>query len=188
MSVSVKPGPPRIALLAFVPLLSGAVVWNAAAGRLAGGGWTVEIAGGLGLWTLVEYLGHRFLFHFVPRSAWLLERQQHLAHHQSPSEPAYYVVPLWFTIPVALLIWGALGLVAGGPRAALLTAGTVLGYIAYELIHYEIHRGREGGPLMRFWRRHHFHHHFTDADRCFGFTTPFWDWVFGTGPVRRKPQ
>ena len=183
----VRPGPSRIALVAYAPIVAGFVAWNARAGRLGGWEWVLEVAGGLALWTLLEYLFHRFLFHIVPSSPWLVERQQHLQHHRTPLEPAYFVVPLSLSFPIAFGTWGLLRLALGSwDRAALVTTGLILGYVAYELVHYSVHQRTGGGRLLRFWRRHHFYHHYKDDHRCYGFTTPLWDLVFGTMPERRK--
>ncbi|MGH7751288.1 MAG: sterol desaturase family protein [Gemmatimonadales bacterium] len=178
-------GTSRLALLAFAPLVAGAVAWNAALGRLAPGTTMAELAAGLVVWTILEYGFHRFLFHIVPSSAWLRQRQQHLLHHETPDDPTYFVVPLWISIPLAAGVWALLRAALGsGPGAALVTAGVMLGYVAYELVHYRVHQGGRGGRLVRFWRRHHLYHHYADDHRCYGFTTPLWDYVFGTGPVR----
>ena len=182
----VRPGPSPFVLLAFGPILVAAFAWSASLGQLVRAGAIAELAGGLLLWTLLEYVFHRFLFHIVPSAAWLRERQQHLLHHQTPEEPAYYVVPLWISLPVAVAVWALLRAAVGSwPRAALMTAGVILGYLAYELVHYRVHRAG-GGGLVRFWRRHHFYHHYADDHRCYGFTTPLWDNVFGTGPRRSR--
>lgn len=189
LPVPVRPrgGPSLKALIAYVPIVAGALAWSAAAARPAAWEWVLEPAVGFALWTLLEYLFHRFLFHIVPASPWLLERQQHLQHHRAPKEPAYYVVPLAISLPIALGVWLVLRVGLGdGARAALVAVGVILGYVAYELVHYGVHRGGGGGRLMRLWRRHHFYHHYTDDHRCYGFTTPLWDWVFGTGPDRAR--
>ena len=178
-------GPSRWALFAFVPLIGGALAWSAMSGRVSPGAALAEVAGGMILWTLLEYVFHRFLFHIVPSSAWLRERQQHLLHHETPDEPAYYVVPLWISLPLAGAVWiGLRALLGSWPDAPLATSGVIIGYVAYELVHYRVHSDRAGNRLVRFWRRHHFYHHYADDERCYGFTTPVWDYVFGTGPVR----
>jgi hypothetical protein len=122
------------------------------------------------------------MFHLIPSSPWLLKRHLHLQHHRTPLDPAHYVVPLWFSMPMALGVWALLRLALGvWERAGLVTTGAILGYVAYELVHYSIHEGKGSGPFLRFWRRHHFYHYFTDPHRCFGITTSLWDLVFRTG-------
>lgn len=183
----VPAGPGLRVLLAFPPVLAGALWLSLRAGRVPGWRWIAELGGGLVLWTLIEYVGHRFLFHLVPRAEWLLRRQQHLAHHQAPNDPAFFVIPLWLSLPLAALVAGILRLLTGAwaPAAAILS-GVLAGYLAYELIHYAIHFGRGGGPLLRMWRRHHLYHHYRDDTRCYGFTTSLWDVMFGTARPRRQ--
>jgi sterol desaturase/sphingolipid hydroxylase (fatty acid hydroxylase superfamily) len=59
-------------------------------------------------------------------------------------------------------------------------AGFWAGYAYYETVHYRIHFTAGEGWLLRRQRRAHFRHHFTNATRNFGVTTPLWDWVFQT--------
>lgn len=186
MTTAYRAGPSRRVLLAFPLLIAGAVGWNVVAGSLSARQWILGPFAGFALWTLVEYVVHRWLFHIVPESPWLLQRQQHLAHHASPTDTAFFVIPLWLSLPIAGLVWAVLRLAtATWAEAALVLTGAMTGYVAYELIHYEIHLGRGRGRLQRFWRRHHLYHHLTDDTRCFGFTTSFWDIVFGTARPRR---
>ena len=42
-----------------------------------------------------------------------------------------------------------------------------------------------GGDTEPPKRRTHFYHHFTNNKRCFGVTSPLWDYVFGTTASRR---
>lgn len=187
---SCPPGPSRRILWIFPVLVAWLVAWNLRGGETPAWRWALDPVFGFLVWTLVEYVSHRWLFHIVPTSAWLRNRQQHLAHHAAPMEQAYYVIPLWLSLPVAGALWSALRLVAGSWRAAgLMLAGALIGYVAYEVVHYEIHQGKGRGRLLRAWRRHHLYHHFRDGERCFGFTTSIWDVLFGTArPLRSAPR
>jgi sterol desaturase/sphingolipid hydroxylase (fatty acid hydroxylase superfamily) len=182
------PGPSRRILWVFPALIAGLIGWNVWSPATPAWRWVSDPLVGLVAWTLVEYVAHRWLFHIVPASAWLRDRQQHLAHHAAPMDPDYYVIPLWLSLPVAGVVWSGLRLAAGSWRSAgLMLAGAMIGYVAYELVHHAIHLGRGGGRLLRFWRRHHLYHHYRDEERCFGFTTSLWDVVFGTARPRHSP-
>jgi sterol desaturase/sphingolipid hydroxylase (fatty acid hydroxylase superfamily) len=166
--------------------MAGLAGWNFAAGDLPAWRWLVDPLIGIVAWTMVEYATHRWLFHIVPTSAWLRDRQQHLAHHAAPMETDYYVIPLWLSLPVAGIVWVMLRPLTGSWHAAgLMLTGALTGYVTYEMVHYAIHQGQGTGRLLRFWRRHHLYHHFRDDERCFGFTTSVWDVVFRTGRPRR---
>jgi sterol desaturase/sphingolipid hydroxylase (fatty acid hydroxylase superfamily) len=163
----------RVAVLlrVYLPLIFGAVAWNVYSGAgLAGS--VPAFAVGLALWTLMEYLMHRFAFHgFAP----------HYEHHADPVDPAYILAPVWFSLGAAVVVWAAAAWVIGsGPVAAVITAGTVTGYLAYEWVHLRIHSPTAGGRLLRAWRKHHFYHHYADDRRCFGVTSPLWDLALGS--------
>ena len=83
--------------------------------------WALFYAVGLGGWTLIEYLLHRFVFHHAP-----LLSQMHERHHQSPREligtPAWASV-LVGTIGVVMPSWAALGF----DPASAVTAGLATG-------------------------------------------------------------
>gem|GEM_PF-648873 len=146
-------------------------------------------AGGLLAWTLVEYLLHRLVFHREIRNARLREilSGQHIAHHNEPRDPAHIFVRTPNAIATSLLIAGALLLFS---RSLFSTAGILsglwMGFLYYEWVHYRVHRTASEGMLISRQRRRHFDHHFRDAERSFGVTTPLWDYVFGTrGPTSR---
>lgn len=179
-----KAGHPLIPAVCYAPVLGLFVAWSAAAGMFQRSAWALYPAGGLALWTLIEYLMHRFLFHFPPASPKLrhIQANLHLKHHDRPDDPAQIVAQPAFSMPIALAIWGTLRLAFGawGP-ACLVMAGVIGGYLLYEWVHFAVHMTGDGGPLVRRWRRWHFYHHFRNPARCFGVTTPLWDFLLGTG-------
>jgi len=135
---------------------------------------------GLILFSLVEYVFHRWLFHgYVGLMA-----QGHRQHHEDPA--GYDALP-FFMPPLAMLaLAGVLAAFAPTRIALLLSGALAAGYAAYGLAHTAIHRKRFEQPLVRRWAaNHHIHHH--HPDRNFGVTTPFWDIVLGTRhvPARR---
>ena len=137
--------------------------------------------GGLLVWTLLEYLFHRFSFHFTPRSrvgvifAYLI----HGVHHAFPDDNRRWVMPPIVTVPIAaLLIAAGYWLVAG--YVWPIGAGIMLGYLWYDVLHYLIHRGpMKWGPLQAL-RTHHLQHHYAAPEGKFGVSTTFWDHLFGT--------
>ena len=73
------------------------------------------------------------------------------------------------------------GRAIGGAGAYPFLGGFALGYLAYDLIHYSIHRSDTKSGVLNWLRRYHFQHHFAATDRQFGVSTPIWDYVFPTG-------
>jgi cyclopropane-fatty-acyl-phospholipid synthase len=156
----------------YAPLVVGAAAWNALAGPFGWAESAAVFAAGLLLWTLIEYLLHRFAFHgFAP----------HYEHHARPAERRLILAPLWFSLLIASLLWAASRWAMGSwAGSALLAAGVICGYLFYEWVHLRIHSGATGGALLRGWRRYHFHHHFKDERVRYGITSPLWDFAFGS--------
>src|SRR5437016_340693 len=68
--------------------------------------WLVPI--GLLIWTLVEYILHRFVFHthVAIRNTWIrgIVNASHLAHHAAPRDPnRLLVIPLYGAVISAVL-------------------------------------------------------------------------------------
>jgi sterol desaturase/sphingolipid hydroxylase (fatty acid hydroxylase superfamily) len=135
------------------------------------------LAGAL-LWTLAEYLLHRFVFHEMPGEA--LGAREHRMHHADPSWFAPWTQKAAAALAVTALILPLAWLAAGPAVAVALTAGFTGMYLAYEVLHRRVHTHPPRGPYGRWRRRHHFAHHFTDPRRAHGVTSPLWDHVFGT--------
>lgn len=144
---------------------------------------------GLFLWSLTEYLLHRFVFHFRPRNAWQ-ERiifLFHGIHHVQPQDKTRLVMPPVVSIPLALIFYGLFYLVCsvwlGVPYwINPLLAGFGAGYLTYDLIHYFTHHMPMHGRVGKYLKRYHMLHHFKTPDERFGVSSPVWDYVFGTMP------
>lgn len=154
----------------YLPLVVAALVWNYHQPPLV---WATHVAMGLFLWTAVEYAMHRLVLHRLA---------PHYQHHDEPDTLAYIFAPLWLSGVSAGVLFVLLGLATGSfQRGALIEAATVSGYLFYEALHVRMHSPVAGGFLLRALRKHHFYHHFADDTRCYGVTTPMWDYVFRTG-------
>lgn len=129
---------------------------------------------GIAIWTLAEYLLHRYLLHHLPRV-----REMHEAHHNN--QTALIGSPMWLSLAAfACLVYLPLHLLVPGLASAL-TAGFMAGYLWYVGVHHLIHHDGLGQSAWahRLKRRHMLHHHFDDEGN-FGVTSGFWDKVFGT--------
>ncbi|MGB2960684.1 MAG: sterol desaturase family protein [Bacteroidota bacterium] len=137
---------------------------------------------GLVFWTLTEYLLHRFVFHYQPKSAvgQRLHFLLHGVHHDYPMDSMRLVMPPSVSIPLAALFYGIFILVMGEAYTAPFFAGFILGYIFYDEIHYATHHAPMKSKLWLWIKHHHILHHFRDPERGFGVSTPLWDYVFGT--------
>lgn len=147
--------------------------------------WLVILATliGYAAWTLVEYFGHRFLFHmeFPGRSGARIHFLIHGVHHDHPNDPLRLVMPPLMSAPI-MAIAGLVTLVIdqGRPLAYPTMMGFMLGYLIYDMVHYCVHHVEFKSRLGRALRRLHMLHHFHDAEYGFGISAPWWDKVFGT--------
>ena len=137
---------------------------------------------GYSIWTLVEYFGHRFLFHcdfpgsFGARIHFLI----HGVHHEHPNDPLRLVMPALLSGPIMLISFLVGGLLFGLPLEYPVLMGFMAGYLAYDMVHYYVHHGQPKSWAGRTLRRLHMLHHFRDPERGFGVSAPWWDYVFKT--------
>jgi sterol desaturase/sphingolipid hydroxylase (fatty acid hydroxylase superfamily) len=89
------------------------------------------------------------------------------------------MLPPVVTIPLALVLYLLFSAVLGR-FAAPVFGGFLHGYLAYDLLHYFIHRGRVPTRFGRYLRQYHLVHHYKTPDRHFGVSSPLWDLVFRT--------
>ena len=185
--LTVQPASPWFPILFYAPIAVAAVLWNVLAGSAV---WTFLVlpVAGVFLWTLMEYVMHSIGFHWPTRSPrWLAVQASHESHHDEPTDPMRIVPQLTTSLPVALVTFAALSLAFWDMKpAALVMVGVVIGYLAYEIVHYRIHLGRKSRWLPRALVRHHLYHHYKDQTRCYGVTTPLWDWIFRTNRLPRR--
>jgi sterol desaturase/sphingolipid hydroxylase (fatty acid hydroxylase superfamily) len=181
---------PVTVLVVWLPVVTYFLVRSVVqAGPLAGVTIPVALAAGLFLWTLAEYLLHRFVFHFPPRNA----RQErvlflvHGVHHAQPRSKTRLVMPPVVSIPLAalfyLLYWLVVAQLLGAPQAlAPLFAGFALGYVFYDMTHYSLHHIKLPQGYLHMVRNNHMRHHGQTPNLRFGVTTLLWDKVFHTAP------
>lgn len=143
------------------------------------------------VWTLTEYILHRWVFHMAVRKpedrlrAFLM----HGYHHEFPSDPTRLVAPPMMSWPLGLAIWTIFYYTTGSDAAWALFAGTSTGYIAYDWIHYYTHHFKPGNPVGRWLRAYHLLHHHDAVPGRYGVSTPLWDFVFGTYfPLKKAAQ
>jgi dihydroceramide fatty acyl 2-hydroxylase len=140
------------------------------------------------IWTVVEYLGHRFLFHY--RAKTRIGRRVgfliHGVHHDHPNDPLRLVMPPLMSLPIMAVAWAALRIVFGAEYVFPVLAGFMSGYLGYDMLHFHVHHGRPRTLLGQMLRYRHMHHHFHDETSWFGVSAPWWDVVLATRPARAK--
>jgi hypothetical protein len=147
---------------------------------------------GLGMlsWTLIEYVLHRFVFHFSARSAFgqKLVYAAHLSHHENPRALNRFFSSLVISLPIAtaylLLAWVATGSLHA---ASYLFTGLIAAYFCYEWLHFQAHHRRPRLRVFRYLRKYHLLHHYQTPELRFGVTSPLFDLILGTFRPVRKP-
>jgi sterol desaturase/sphingolipid hydroxylase (fatty acid hydroxylase superfamily) len=138
---------------------------------------------GLFVWTFTEYILHRFVFHYEPKSVWgkKLHFLMHGVHHDYPSDSLRLVMPPVVSLPLAALFYGLFYWLTGPVYVAPFFAGFITGYMCYDMIHYATHHAPlKSSPMWLWVKQHHMRHHFQNDLLFYGVSSPLWDYVFGT--------
>lgn len=169
--------------LVWVPVILALWALAASHGGLAPGAIALRALGGFLGWTLLEYLLHRFLFHWRPGSG--RGRQLHFLahgiHHLDPWDATRLVFPPLAGALVAAPIFGLLWLALPAGAALAAMGGLLSGYLVYDMTHYHVHHRTCRTRWGRFLKRYHLAHHHKHPDAMYGVSSPLWDLVFRTG-------
>jgi len=158
-----------------------------------GAPWLYVPAGflvGVFVWTLMEYVIHRFVFHYDPKP----ERVQkiwfmfHGVHHAQPQLKTRLVMPPVLSIPLAILFYFlyrfVIGQLLGAPQwVDPVFSGFMFGYLVYDITHYATHHFPMRNGVLKYLKRYHMMHHFKTPRERFGVSSPLWDIVFRTKPA-----
>jgi sterol desaturase/sphingolipid hydroxylase (fatty acid hydroxylase superfamily) len=172
--------PPVLVLLLYSPLIIAFLLYSIFESELGLPRIVVYFLLGLLFWTLFEWLFHRWVFHFSPRTnlGFRIQFLMHGVHHQYPRDEERLVMPVAVSGVVAVVMWFLFESLLG-VRALAFYPGFVFGYLCYDMIHFSIHHFKVPlNPILRPIWLHHRDHHFKDPGRGFGVSTPLWDFVF----------
>ncbi|MEM0938844.1 MAG: sterol desaturase family protein [Bacteroidota bacterium] len=138
---------------------------------------------GLLVFTLIEYIMHRFLFHLTPKTekAEKFAYTIHGVHHDYPKDKDRLAMPIPLSLLLATGFFFFFKLLMGNFVFGFLP-GFLIGYASYLWVHYMVHAFQ---PPKNFWKIlwiHHGIHHYKEPERAFGVSSPFWDLIFRTMP------
>ncbi|MDB5152862.1 MAG: fatty acid hydroxylase [Mucilaginibacter sp.] len=143
---------------------------------------------GLFIWTFVEYIMHRFVFHYVPANKPWAQRIHfifHGVHHDYPSDAKRLVLPPSVSIPLATLFYFGFKAILPVNYVFGFFPGFILGYLFYDLSHYAIHHFNFKGSIWKKIKQHHMLHHYQDPDKGYGVSSPFWDKIFRSDFIKK---
>jgi sterol desaturase/sphingolipid hydroxylase (fatty acid hydroxylase superfamily) len=140
----------------------------------AAGFWLMAFAIGCGVWTLVEYVVHRWVYHSV-----IYFDKMHDAHHDEPN--SLIGAPSFLSIVVIFAAFYAPLYFVNTTFAGGFTSGILLGYLGYQLVHHASHHWTlKPGSWLYKARLRHMAHHYRNVEGNYGIVTSFWDHVFST--------
>ena len=136
---------------------------------------------GLKFWSLFEYLIHRYVFHWVSNNP-RVEKFTYLLHgnhHHFPKDKERLFMPPLPGLIMSMLVFLIMFVIAGKWAFAFFP-GFILGHLLQSSLHYAIHARKPPFKCVKFlWRNHHLHH-YSNEEKGFGITSPFWDYIFRT--------
>jgi 4-hydroxysphinganine ceramide fatty acyl 2-hydroxylase len=135
------------------------------------------------VFTLVEYVMHRYLFHMEPDSP-VKDRVQytmHGVHHDYPRDKDRLAMPPYVSLLYTALFYGGFRLIMGD-AAFFFLPGFLTGYAMYLAVHYVVHAYQPPKNFLKVLWVNHGIHHYKDPDKAFGVSSPLWDYIFGTMP------
>ena len=172
---------PAMPLVIYLPLIAASLYFAFAHEGLSILAIVLLFAFGIAIWTLFEYVIHRYAFHYEPSSN--IGKQFHFVvhgvHHDYPNDGRRLVMPPVISIPLAILFY-ALFVLLFGAAAPAVWAGLVAGYVCYDSMHYAIHHFPMKSGVLNRLKQHHLRHHYHDDHTGYGVSSPLWDYIFRT--------
>ena len=140
-------------------------------------------AAGLFAWTIAEYILHRFVFHYIPKSSWGLRLHFifHGVHHDYPRDALRLVMPPSASIPLAFGFYFLFRLFFKDPAHLFaFYPGFVTGYLVYDMMHYAMHHANFKSGWFKAIKQHHMLHHYNDMSKGYGVSSVLWDKIFNS--------
>ncbi|KAI9618887.1 hypothetical protein H4Q26_012141 [Puccinia striiformis f. sp. tritici PST-130] len=139
------------------------------------------------IWTLLEYILHRFLFHIddvLPDKPFflLLHFLLHGVHHYLPMDRLRLVMPPILFAALSHPFTRLAYVLFPVPYANAIISGAFTFYVLYDCTHYALHH-TQLPKYLKEMKIYHMAHHFKDADLGFGVTSKIWDYAFGTNKI-----
>jgi sterol desaturase/sphingolipid hydroxylase (fatty acid hydroxylase superfamily) len=181
---------PSVPLIIFVPVILYMLYLSIFSFKLGGLSILGLMVFGVFIWTITEYLLHRFIFHWELKSK--LGARIHFifhgVHHDYPSDSRRLVMPPSVSIPLATLFFFLFRFLIGDISVVPFFAGFLIGYLFYDISHYAVHHFNMHSKFWLAIKNHHIKHHYQDPDKGYGVSSPIWDYVFRTHYISKDEQ
>jgi 4-hydroxysphinganine ceramide fatty acyl 2-hydroxylase len=169
-----------IPLVIYVPVIIYLVYRAFFVAHLGAGTFVLLSLAGIFIWTFIEYILHRFVFHFVPKQKWALRLHFifHGVHHDYPNDLKRLVLPPSASIPLATGFFFLFNALLPANYIYGLYPAFLAGYLAYDMTHYAIHHFNFKFGIWKKIKQHHMLHHYQDPEHGYGVTSDLWDKIF----------
>lgn len=173
---------PIVPLLLWVPIAAYAFYLSYVEKNLSAIEYIAFFFIGFVVWTLTEYVLHRFVFHLPVRGP-ISERFVflfHGLHHDDPNDPTRLVMPPVPAILIMALIYKFFALIVPDRYIEVFMGYFIIGYLCYDYIHYATHHFKMTSRVGRYLKKFHLQHHFRHEKAKYGVSSPLWDYIFRT--------
>ncbi|RZJ89722.1 MAG: fatty acid hydroxylase [Chryseobacterium sp.] len=142
---------------------------------------------GILIWTLTEYVMHRYVFHFYPKSEWgkKIHFIFHGVHHDYPNDAKRLVMPPSASIPLALAFFFLFQYLLPAGTIYAFFLGFISGYLVYDMTHYALHHANFKNGFWKKLKQHHMLHHYSDSTRGYGVSSDIWDKILGSNFLKK---
>ncbi|CAM4267035.1 Fatty acid hydroxylase superfamily protein [Pedobacter westerhofensis] len=170
-----------VPLYVFIPVI-GYCIYRSAQTDLLLWQYPLVILAGIFIWTLTEYVLHRWVFHYELPGKWgaRLHFVIHGVHHDYPSDKMRLVLPPSLSIPLALAFFFLFKWLIPEVYLWMFFATFIAGYLFYDISHYAMHHFNFKSGLFKKIKQHHMLHHYQDPEKGFGVSSPLWDLIIGS--------
>jgi len=166
-----------VPLLVFIPVICYCIYNTYISNKLSISNIVIYFILGLLVWTVTEYVLHRFIFHFEPKTSFGKRCHFifHGVHHDYPKDRLRLVLPPIVSIPLATMFYHIFSNILRGAEFYPFFAAFIIGYLIYDMLHYAIHHVQVKGKLWNILKTHHLKHHYVHPDKGYGVSSPIWD-------------
>jgi len=171
-----------VPLYIFIPVIA-FFTYRSFAYHISAGDFIIYFLAGLVVWTVTEYLLHRFIFHYEPTSDFGKKMHFifHGVHHDYPRDKKRLVMPPSASIPLAIMFYFLFSLFLQQQFLFAFFAGFILGYLVYDMLHYAMHHHNFKNPVLKKIKQHHMLHHYQDSTKGYGVSSSLWDIILKSG-------
>ena len=163
-----------VPLTIFFIYSSALLYWSVTHTSLSAGTTVLMFFLGVVLFTWVEYMVHRYVFHMSTYTA-LREKIQyviHGVHHEFPKDKDRLAMPPLVSVTIATILLLVFRVVLGDLTFSFLP-GFLVGYAYYLSVHYMVHAFPPPRNFLKSLWVNHSVHHYKHGEFIFGVTSPF---------------